>query len=195
MKQTARNGDPDMLPEYDFSEGVRGKYAARFATVAPKWIEAAAEHDTRVWLGQALLNLQELEATLVAYMALVFNLEAKAAGRVTVELIESPAGETFQKFWHDLAQVTDVSPELGRRIEQVLTRRNWIVHHLFTQLESSSLDATKNLVRQLQTTAAEAADVNRTVYGALLRRCAAVGISGHEAQSKAGTIIHQWAAA
>jgi hypothetical protein len=26
-----RNGDPDMLEEYDFSKGVRGKYARRYA--------------------------------------------------------------------------------------------------------------------------------------------------------------------
>ena len=25
------NSDPDMLPEYDFSDGVRGKYAKRYA--------------------------------------------------------------------------------------------------------------------------------------------------------------------
>ena len=30
MKKKARI-EPDMLPEYDFSGGVRGKYAARFA--------------------------------------------------------------------------------------------------------------------------------------------------------------------
>ena len=27
----ARKADPDMLPEYDFSKGVRGKYASRYA--------------------------------------------------------------------------------------------------------------------------------------------------------------------
>lgn len=32
MKKASRKrADPDMLPEYDFSKGVRGKYAARFA--------------------------------------------------------------------------------------------------------------------------------------------------------------------
>ena len=32
MKKTPRSkGDPDMLDEYDFSKGVRGKYAQRYA--------------------------------------------------------------------------------------------------------------------------------------------------------------------
>ena len=32
MKKAARaKGDPDMLAEYDFSQGVRGKYAQRYA--------------------------------------------------------------------------------------------------------------------------------------------------------------------
>jgi hypothetical protein len=30
-QQLDKDHDPEMLEEYDFSEGVRGKYAARFA--------------------------------------------------------------------------------------------------------------------------------------------------------------------
>jgi hypothetical protein len=30
-KRKAKPKDPDMLPEYDFSKGVRGKYAKRYA--------------------------------------------------------------------------------------------------------------------------------------------------------------------
>ncbi len=31
MKKAKRRTDPDLRPEYDFRDGVRGKYAARFA--------------------------------------------------------------------------------------------------------------------------------------------------------------------
>ena len=31
MAKTSNSSDPDMRPEYDFSNGVRGKYAARAA--------------------------------------------------------------------------------------------------------------------------------------------------------------------
>lgn len=31
MKKTMREAKDDMLPEYDFSKGVRGKYAKRYA--------------------------------------------------------------------------------------------------------------------------------------------------------------------
>jgi len=30
-QQSNKENDPELLEEYDFSEGVRGKYAARFA--------------------------------------------------------------------------------------------------------------------------------------------------------------------
>lgn len=30
-KRTTKRSDPDMLDEYDFSKGVRGKYAERYA--------------------------------------------------------------------------------------------------------------------------------------------------------------------
>ncbi len=31
MKKASQIADPDMLPEYDWSKGVRGKYAQRYA--------------------------------------------------------------------------------------------------------------------------------------------------------------------
>ena len=31
-RHTGKSEDPDMLPQYDFSGGVRGKYAERYAT-------------------------------------------------------------------------------------------------------------------------------------------------------------------
>ena len=46
------NNDPDMLEEYDFSEGVRGKYAKRYAKGAnvvlidPDVAEFFPNHDT-----------------------------------------------------------------------------------------------------------------------------------------------------
>jgi len=46
------NNDPDMLEEYDFSEGVRGKYAKRYAEgtnvvlIDPDVAEFFPNHDT-----------------------------------------------------------------------------------------------------------------------------------------------------
>jgi hypothetical protein len=31
MKKEKSKGEPDMLPEYDFSQGIRGKYAIKYA--------------------------------------------------------------------------------------------------------------------------------------------------------------------
>ena len=47
-----RRNDPDMLEEYDFSKGVRGKYAKRYAegtnvvVIAPDIAEYFPDHDS-----------------------------------------------------------------------------------------------------------------------------------------------------
>ena len=55
--------DPDMLEEYDFSKGVRGKYAKRYAeganvvVIEPDIAEVFPDHDS---VNQALRSLVEI---------------------------------------------------------------------------------------------------------------------------------------
>jgi len=55
--------DPDMLEEYDFSKGVRGKYAKRFAegtnvvVIEPDIAKVFPDHDS---VNQALRSLVEI---------------------------------------------------------------------------------------------------------------------------------------
>lgn len=61
MKRTQKN--PDMLEEYDFSKGVRGKYAMRYAegtnvvVIEPDVAEVFPDHDS---VNQALRSLVEI---------------------------------------------------------------------------------------------------------------------------------------
>jgi hypothetical protein len=61
MKRTLK--DPDMLEEYDFSKGVRGKYAKRYAEgtnvvfIEPDVAQVFPDHDS---VNQALRSLVEI---------------------------------------------------------------------------------------------------------------------------------------
>ena len=61
MKRTQK--DPDMLEEYDFSKGVQGKYAERYAegtnvvVIDPDVAEVFPDHDS---VNQALRSLAEI---------------------------------------------------------------------------------------------------------------------------------------
>ncbi len=61
MKRTQK--DPDMLEEYDFSKGVQGKYAQRYAegtnvvVIDPDVAEIFPDHDS---VNQALRSLAEI---------------------------------------------------------------------------------------------------------------------------------------
>ncbi|HPC93511.1 MAG TPA: hypothetical protein PLU87_01100 [Sedimentisphaerales bacterium] len=61
MKRTQE--DPDMLEEYDFSKGVQGKYAQRYAegtnvvVIDPDVAEVFPDHDS---VNQALRSLAEI---------------------------------------------------------------------------------------------------------------------------------------
>lgn len=55
--------DPDMLAEYDFSKGVRGKYAKRYAAgtnvvvLDPDVAEYFPDHWVRWWLGPLVVTI------------------------------------------------------------------------------------------------------------------------------------------
>jgi hypothetical protein len=61
MKRTQK--DPDMLEEYDFSKGIQGKYAKRYAegtnvvVIDPDVAEVFPDHDS---VNQALRSLVEI---------------------------------------------------------------------------------------------------------------------------------------
>jgi hypothetical protein len=57
MSKSPRSSDPDMREEYDFSEGVRGKYASRFregSNVVVLDPEVAAEFTSSEAVNKAL---------------------------------------------------------------------------------------------------------------------------------------------
>lgn len=62
MSDSAKNSDPEMRDEYDFKNGVRGKYADRFAKGSNVVVldpDVAAEFKTREAVNQALREESE----------------------------------------------------------------------------------------------------------------------------------------
>lgn len=62
MKAMATRRDPDMLDEYDFSNGVRGKYAARYreGTNIIRLDDVAAMFPNSIEVNEALRTLGKL---------------------------------------------------------------------------------------------------------------------------------------
>lgn len=62
-----------MLPEYDFSDAVRGRYTERFRESRDAILTTASAMDRQAWLAHSLLEVQSLEAGLVAYWSLALD--------------------------------------------------------------------------------------------------------------------------
>ena len=86
MKKEAE--PPEIRPEYDFSQGVRGRYADRFqGNTRSELLRSAAVLDSQAWLAHSLLSFQTLESYLVAYGAMVLHYEPEAAGKAVTSLM------------------------------------------------------------------------------------------------------------
>ncbi|MBI4409346.1 MAG: hypothetical protein HY561_06530 [Gemmatimonadetes bacterium] len=195
MRKAPENDDRDLLPEYDFSKGIQGRYAGRFADVAPDWIRSAAVYDAQWWTGQALATAQLLEATIVAYLALVHRLDTKRAGALASRILEAPEAKKFAAFWRHLRTSSHAGVEFESRLKEVLNERNWVVHKSFHDFALESVDDTKRLIERLRHIFTESATLNSELHALLLERCAAAGMARTEAERRAGEVVREWAAA
>ena len=97
-------GDPDMLPEYDFSGGVRGKYAARYA------------QDSRI----VVLEGQAVMATLKVYYEVV---DFIAGGVTPQDIVAFRPSETARARFEELmagSKAGTLSPEDNSELSHYL---------------------------------------------------------------------------
>lgn len=191
----------DIRPEYDFSKGVRGKHAARFAVsqgkTPPAWMRDAIHYDQRAWISEALRRTQELETLLVAYLALAFHLDPTDAGRDVSHLLEDPEGEAMKRVTADLAaRALSPAGDLRLRLDRLFQERNWLVHRsLRQQAEDASPKAAGQFTERLQKLAAEAASMTENLRPLILARFVRAGMTQIEFERKAKDIIQRWLAA
>ncbi len=190
-----------MIGEYDFSQGIRGKHAARFSASRdeppPAWLRDAIRYDSRAWISEALRRTQELEGLLVVYLVLAFHLEPTDAGRDVSHLLEDPEGETLRRISADL-EASALSPtgDLRRRLDRLFDERNWLIHRsLYQQPEEATPTAAGRFTARLQKLSSDAAAITEQLQQLILAKFVRAGMTQIEFEQKAEAVIHQWLAA
>jgi hypothetical protein len=156
----------DMEPEYDFSGGVRGKYANRFKANKDEFLSAAAAMDRQAWLAHSLLAVQQPEANLVAYWALALGERPAIAGRTVSALLELLDSRALKKLQRDLDRHTSVSQTFHEEFRQLISDRNWLVHHSFLSPSAARLESISSRSRSL----------SDQIFTLLLERCTSRGM-------------------
>lgn len=179
----SRDTEQDMLPEYDFSGGVRGKYAGRFNENRDEFLSAAAALDRQAWLAHSLLAIQQLEANLVAYWSLALDERPVAAGKTVSALLELLNPKALRKLERDLNKYTSVSSAFHENFHQLIEDRNWLVHHSFHSPSPSRLESISDRSREL----------SDEIYKLLLERCTSKGMDPTEVTARTREVVEEWA--
>lgn len=167
-----------MLPEYDFSEGVRGKYVSRLAENRAELLEQAAVMDRQAWVARALMAVQDFESRLVAYWSLVHGHDPEAAGRATYSLLEGRGAQWMEALRNDL------DADFDAQLRPLLKDRNWLVHHSFRGFSAP----------RVQSIAERSAWLSDRLWSALLERCRRQGIDADDAEARAEDVVERWSA-
>ena len=187
--------DDDIRPEYDFSQGVRGKHAARFSTSreepSPAWLRDAIRYDRQAWISEALRRLQELEGLLVVYRALAFHLEPGDAGRDVSHLLEEPEDEALKRISADLE-----ASALLPRLDRLFNERQWLIHRsLYQHPQEADPKAAGRLTARIQKLSADTAEMTNQLRQRILARFLRAGMTQIEFERKAEAVLQQWLAA
>lgn len=173
----------DMLPEYDFSGGVRGKYADRFKGTREEFLAAAAAMDRQAWLAHSLVAVQQLEANLVAYWSVALGERPESAGKTVSALLELLNPKALKKLQRDLDKHTSVTQTFHQDLRQLINDRNWLVHHSFHSPSPSRLASIGDRSREL----------SDQIFRLLLERCTSRGMDPTEVTARSHAVVEEWA--
>lgn len=184
---------------YDFSRGVRGKYAARFTDPA-LFLRAAAERDVQRELGDVLLRLQNLEATLVAYYALIFHMKPVEAGSAALGLLNEPLDKASTPFWStfqdDAREQPDArSRQIRRDLSNLFKERGWLIHRSLFDIQEAPPQKLAVVVERLEEIARRTENVTHLIRENLLTTCIRAGKSEDQVTTQIRQVIQEWAAA
>jgi hypothetical protein len=188
----------EILPEYDFSGGVRGRYAARIAESArAELLARSAAQDVQVWLTQALTQVQSVEAGVVAFLALVAEETPAEAGESAALMLEHSNEPLLAAFLTDLREHALLAPEFELRLMRVVQERNWLVHRSGLGARTALGEARTILpvLARLEALTDDATFVSRKLRELLEQSLERRGLSRQEIRRKADETIERWIAA
>jgi len=191
----------DLRPEYDFSQAVRGRHAARFSAPqgepAPVWLRDAIRYDRQAWISEALRRSQELEGLLVVYLALTFHREPSDAGRDVSHFLEDPEEEALRRISADL-EASGLPPagDLRPDLDRLFNERHWLVHRsLYQPDDEGNPRAAGKVTARLQKLSAETAAMTERLRQLIRAKFMRAGMTPTEFEQKAEYVLQQWLAA
>jgi hypothetical protein len=173
------NNNPEAArSEYDFSGGVRGKYADRFARgIRVREVgsaDAVAEADAAQRVAQTLAASQELELTVALFLAASARWEpSKAVSSLRNALHHSSTSE-----WESLlrrAAQPHAYEQLAQQLDQFAKQKEWLVHSCFVWLEAAhhrqaELESTFNRLEELTSTTATLHETFRQMLHSMISK-------------------------
>lgn len=174
----------DMLPEYDFSGGERGRYAARFREDREELLKSAVVLDEQAWIAHSLRTVQDFESHLVAYWALALHHDADSAGKAVTSLLHSTDKRLLRQLQKDLDKFTSVNEDFYSDLLQLIEDRNWLVHRSFRSFSPS----------RVHSLAERSLHLTRLLSELLLERCGQEGMQETEIRDRAEEVMEEWAA-
>lgn len=188
-----------MHPEYDFSRAVRGRHRDRFGIVepdaAPGWYQEAVLFDRQSWLGEALGQVQRLEALLVTYLSLVFGVAPEQAGRSVVAGVDASNGDLPRILTDLRSRAKGSGRDLEAGLANALRDRDWLIHKSLQQHDATDISSTRDLVLRLQAvtrSVAAACDETQQVMKVRLRDA---GMTEEEYERRSNEVLQRWLAA
>lgn len=181
----------EMRPEYDFSRATRSKYATRLGAEDRKeLLRRSAALDAQYWFGYALQRVQELEATIVAYLSLAHDRTPEIAGKEAAALLEGEDAEALSHLTAALSSSSD-------RFQKVMGERSWLIHKAGIVLDSARTapEMLADAVERFAAMAREATDLGDGLRAHLEDSLAVSGLSCEEVRQRTDEVIHHWLAA
>jgi hypothetical protein len=186
--------DDEMRPEYDFSNGVRGKYAGRWTPEQREQLHRESSlASVRTVGGYALEQVQALEAALFTHLVLAGRQSVLSATRRTTELFQADGPGPLSEIvaGEDGAALLDEA--LVLRLKALAADRDWLV--LPREEVYTGPGSMLPVLDRLEAIYLEAKELRKIVDGVIERHLLGDGMTRQEIERKTEETARLWLAA
>lgn len=185
-----REEDDDMLPEYDFSNAVRGAFAGRWTPEEREWLlRESAVKTAQAWHRFALERVQALEAALFT--------RSVVATPIPRARDAAPAMQPFTaliRLVRETGQGAPLPQTLYRRLTHLADECRWAAEHGEEGTEGTPAERLAHIER-LERIGREAEAVKAEVEGLIHRHLVRSGMSEQEIERTTEETAKLWLAA
>jgi hypothetical protein len=186
--------DDEMLPEYDFSNGVRGKYAGRWnAEQREQLLREASLGSVQTVGGYALEQVQALEAALFTYLVLAGHESVQSATRRTAELLQADDPRPLSVLVAAEGGTEDLDETLVLRLKRLAGERDWLI--LPRNESYTGPGSMRPVLDRLEAIHAEAKELRTCVDRLIERHLLGDGMTKQEIERKTEETARLWLAA